>query len=349
MDLVTGAAGYIGSHFVKRLLDTRPDETVVAVDNLSEGHVEALGFSDRIRFEKADIGDTAAMAAIFRTYGVDRVIHFAASCYVEESRQNPVKYFHNNGVNALRLFEAMQVAGVQRIVFSSTCATYGIPDYTPIDEEHPQRPINVYGATKLMAEQALRAYVLTQGWSCVTLRYFNAAGADESGLLGERHEPETHLIPGALQTALGKRKAVRVLGTDYDTPDGTCIRDYIHVNDLADAHLAAMDYLRNHLGPRENLGEGAFAAFNLGTSTGASVADVIRVCREVTGREISMETAPRRSGDPAVLVANAEKAARLLGWKPAYDLRRIIETAWQWEQNPHFAAEQASMSNSPVF
>lgn len=333
MNLVTGAAGYIGSHFLKQALDAFPNEAFVAVDNLSEGHIEALHFSDRLHFERENIGDTAAMTAIFRKYPIERVIHFAASCYVEESQRDPEKYFHNNCVNSLRMFQTMQTAGVRQLVFSSTCATYGIPEVTPINESHPQNPINVYGSTKLMVEQALRAYALAKGWSYVILRYFNAAGADESGTLGEHHEPETHLIPLALQTALGKRKAVRIFGDDYDTQDGTCIRDYIHVNDLAAAHIAAIDHLRKNPG-----GD----VFNLGTNTGSSVAEVIRTCREVTGREIPVEVAARRAGDPPVQVANSDKAARLLGWKPTYDLQRIIETAWQWEQGPRFRPEPVS-------
>lgn len=327
MNLVTGAAGYIGSHFVKAYLEAFPNEELVAVDNLSEGHEDALNFSDRIRFEKQDIGNTEAMIEIFRKYDVQTVIHFAASCYVGESQENPAKYFQNNTIHTLNMFKAMQEVGVKQIVFSSTCATYGNPEYTPLDEDHPQKPINVYGSTKLMTEQALRAYSLAQGWSYVALRYFNASGADESNLIGEHHDPETHLIPLVLQTALGKRKAIQVYGDDYDTPDGTCIRDYIHVNDLASAHIAAIDYLRKHPG-----GE----CFNLGTTTGSSVLEVINMCKEVTGRDIPVEVVARRPGDPPMLVANADKAERLLGWKTKYDLRRIVETAWKWEQTTRF-------------
>ena len=328
MNLVTGGAGYIGSHFIKRYLDTMPGTEIVTVDNLSEGHAEALTFSSCIHFEQQDIGNTDAMVEIFRKYNVETVIHFAASCYVGESQQNPAKYFQNNCIHTLNLFKAMQICDVRQIVFSSTCATYGNPQYTPLDEQHPQLPINVYGSTKLMTEQALRAYAIAQGWSYVALRYFNASGADESGLIGEHHDPETHLIPLVLQTALGKRKAIQVYGNDYETPDGTCIRDYIHVNDLASAHIAAIDYLRQHAG-----GE----VFNLGTTTGSSVLEVINTCREVTGREIPVEFVARRPGDPPLLVANADKAQALLGWKTEYDLKRIIKTAWQWEQSPRFS------------
>lgn len=335
MNLVTGGAGYIGSHFIKRYLDTMPGEEVVTVDNLSEGHADALKFSPRIHFERQDIGNTDALVEIFRKYQVETVIHFAASCYVGESQQDPAKYFQNNCIHTLNMFKAMQICNVRQIVFSSTCATYGNPEYMPLDEQHPQKPINVYGSTKLMTEQALRAYSIAQGWSYVALRYFNASGADESGLIGEHHDPETHLIPLVLQTALGKRNAIQIYGNDYETPDGTCIRDYIHVNDLASAHIAAIDYLRKNPG-----GE----AFNLGTTTGSSVLEVINTCREVTGRDIPVEYVERRPGDPPMLVANADKANQLLGWKTEYDLKRTVQSAWQWEQSPRFAEAHTSHS-----
>jgi UDP-glucose 4-epimerase len=327
MKLVTGAAGYIGSHVVKAYLDQFPQEDIVAVDNLSEGHAEALRFSPRIHFAQEDVGHCEGMKALLGRYEIDTVIHFAASCYVGESQTDPAKYFRNNVVQTLNLLDVMQECGVRRMVFSSTCATYGNPQVLPIDEQHPQLPINVYGATKLMVEQALRAYSLAQGWSYVALRYFNASGADESGLLGEQHNPETHLIPLILQVALGQRDAIRIYGQDYETPDGTCIRDYIHVNDLATAHIQAIRYLDENPGG---------AAFNLGTTVGSSVLEVINMCREVTGREIPIEAVARRAGDPPVLVANADKAQRLLGWTPHYDLRKIVETAWAWEQSAHF-------------
>jgi len=336
MILVTGGAGYIGSHFIKHYLDAFPGEEVVAVDNLSEGHREAVSFSPRIRFEAADIGDTDAMVDIFRRYPVRTVIHFAASCYVGESQQVPSKYFRNNCIHTLNLFNAMEICGVKEIVFSSTCATYGNPVYLPLDEAHPQQPINVYGSTKLMTEQALRAYSLAQDWSYVALRYFNASGADESGLIGEHHEPETHLIPLVLQTALGQREAIHIYGNDYETRDGTCIRDYIHVNDLATAHMAAIGFLRKH---------GGGEAFNLGTTTGSSVLEVIQACEQVTGLPIKRHIAPRRPGDPPVLVANADKAEKLLGWKTQYDLPRIVESAWRWEQSPRFAESSKSLLN----
>jgi UDP-glucose 4-epimerase len=323
MKLVTGGAGYIGSHFIKRYLETFPTERIVTVDNLSEGHAELLKFSDRIDFHKVDIGDRDAMKAIFKQYGVQTVIHFAASAYVEVSQKQPELYFQNNCIQTLHLLEAMEACGVREMVFSSTCASYGNPQTVPLEESHPQLPINVYGVTKLMTEQALRGYALSKNWSYVCLRYFNASGADESGLLGECHEPETHLIPLILQTAQKKRASIKVYGSDYDTADGTCVRDYIHVNDLADAHIKAIDYLQKHEG-----GE----AFNLGTTTGSSVREVIDMCKQVTGLEILVEEAERRSGDPAILVANADKAEKLLGWKAQYTLQKIVETAWQWEQ-----------------
>jgi len=327
MILVTGGAGYIGSHFIKTYLNEFPLQRIVAVDNLSTGHAEALAFSDRIIFENEDIGNTEAMKAIFERHQVRTVVHFAASTYVGESQTQPGKYFHNNCIQTLNMFHAMEQAGVKEIVFSSTCATYGNPVYLPLDEAHPQQPINVYGSTKLMTEQALRGYSLAQGWSYVALRYFNASGADENGLLGESHDPETHLIPLVLDVAAGKRASIKVFGNDYETPDGTCIRDYIHVNDLAKAHIKAIDFLRKNPG-----GE----CFNLGTTTGSSVMEVITACEQLTGRKIQVELAERRPGDPPILVANADKAKKLLGWSTEYSLNQSVETAWEWTQNPKF-------------
>lgn len=327
MILVTGGAGYIGSHFIKTYLDEFPTQNIVAVDNLSTGHAKALAFSDKIIFEQEDIGNTQAMKGIFEKHQVRTVVHFAASTYVGESQIQPGKYFHNNCIQTLKMFQAMELTGVKEIVFSSTCATYGNPAYIPLDEAHPQQPINVYGSTKLITEQALRAYSLAQGWSYVALRYFNASGADESGLLGESHDPETHLIPLVLDVAAGKRISIKVFGNNYETPDGTCIRDYIHVNDLAKAHIKAIDFLRKSPG-----GE----YFNLGTTKGSSVLEVITACEQVTGRKIQVEFAERRPGDPPILVANADKAKKLLGWKTEYSLVQSVETAWEWAQNPKF-------------
>lgn len=327
MILVTGGAGYIGSHFVKTFLEQNPIEDVVVVDNLSEGHREALDFSNRIHLYTHNIGDVDRMMDVFNTHDIWAVVHFAASCYVGESQTNPTKYFQNNVIQTLNLLKAMEQACVQKLVFSSTCATYGNPVSLPLDETHPQNPINTYGLTKLMIEQALKGYHETIGLSSIALRYFNAAGADDSGLMGEHHDPETHLIPLVLQTALGQRPAIEVYGDDYDTPDGTCIRDYIHVKDLAMAHCQALNRLNNH---------SVCEAFNLGTTHGASVQEVIDVCRDVTGREITVKTAPRRAGDPAILVANADKAKAILQWETQFNLRQIVESAWQWEQHRRF-------------
>lgn len=325
MILVTGGAGYIGSHFIKTYLAQNPGAEVVVVDNLSEGHREALAFSEAIHLCEHNIGDTQQMAGLFQRFPVEAVVHFAASCYVGESQVNPGKYFENNVIQSLRLFQAMEAAGVRRLVFSSTCATYGNPQYHPMDENHPQKPINVYGLTKLMIEQALTAYCQTLGWSAMALRYFNAAGADDSGLIGEHHDPETHLIPLVLKAALGQHPAVEIYGEDYETPDGTCIRDYIHINDLATAHCQALSYLTTHAGMH---------AVNLGTTHGASVREIIDLCQDITQRDIPVKAAPRRPGDPPALVANADKALTELGWQPQYSLRRILETAWGWSQNP---------------
>ncbi len=332
MILVTGGAGYIGSHFVKTYLDTHPDESVVVVDNLSEGHRDAVSYSDRIQLIQEDIGDARGMHAVFAQYPIDAVVHFAASCYVGESQVNPTKYFQNNVVQSLHLFKAMDEAGIKRIVFSSTCATYGHPVRLPLDETHPQAPINIYGLTKLMIEQALQGYCSSLGWSAVALRYFNAAGADSSGLLGEAHEPETHLVPLVLQAALGKRPSIDVYGDDYDTPDGTCIRDYIHVTDLAYAHCRALEHLSEQQG---------FDAINLGTTYGTSVKEIIALCEEVTGHSIPVKVVPRRPGDPARLVANADKALTRLGWQTQISMKTIIETAWQWETNRKYSGHDS--------
>ena len=259
-------------------------------------------------------------------------MHFAAYAYVGESVSRPLDYYRNNVAQTLALLECMVEAGVKKLVFSSTCATYGVPEAVPITEEHPQRPINPYGASKLMVERILRDFETAYGLRSVALRYFNAAGADPSGAIGEMHDPETHLIPLILQVAAGERRAIEVFGTDYDTPDGTCIRDYIHVTDLAQAHVLALRHLENG-GPSE--------AFNLGNGFGFSVMEVIRAAERVTGRRIAYDTAPRRAGDPAALVGSAAKARKLLGWTPQYvELETIIETAWRW----HRAARRSTLT-----
>jgi UDP-glucose 4-epimerase len=337
MILITGGAGYIGSHFVKFYLETHPGEEVVVVDNLSEGHREALSFSKAIHFVQEDIGNINGMKAIFTRYPINTIVHFAASCSVGESQKDPSKYFQNNVVKTLNLFKAMDNCNIRRLVFSSTCATYGNPICEPLDEQHPQNPINIYGLTKLMIEQALSGYCTTLGWSAIALRYFNASGADESGLIGEHHEPETHLIPLILRAAQGKSPAIEIYGTDYDTPDGSCIRDYIHVTDLAYAHSKAVERLETQTG---------FDAINLGTAYGASVKEVIDVCQDVTGLEIPVKIVPRREGDPPRLIANADKAVEKLNWRAQYDLIKIIETAWAWENSRKFAHHDPHLTTS---
>jgi len=321
--LVTGAAGYIGSHFVKRFIGSRQGAKVVAIDNLTVGHKESLPAHDRIEFLQGDVGDFTLMQSVFKKHKIDAVVHFAANAYVGESQEIPFKYFDNNVIGTINLFKAMSEAGINKVVFSSSCATYGNPNYCPIDEDHEQRPVSVYGTTKYMIEKAIQA-LATTGWSYVSLRYFNAAGADDSGEIGESHDPETHIIPLALQTALGNREVLSVYGDDYETPDGTCVRDYVHVNDLADAHLQALDKLAT--GQQQ-------LAVNLGSATGASVKEVIEMAKQVTGREIKVKYSPRRAGDAVALYADHKRATELLGWKPQYDLKRIIETAWNWESN----------------
>ena len=326
MILVTGGAGYVGSHFVRRYLQALDRQEIVVVDNLQLSHRESLADLPGVHFCCENIGDVDAMRALFRKFPIEQVVHFAANAYVGESEVKPEKYFENNVVNSLNLFKAMQESGVQQIVFSSSCATYGIPQSVPIDEFHPQNPISVYGLTKLIAEQTLQSYKRIHGWRIALLRYFNAAGADDSGLIGESHSPETHLIPLALQAALDAKPLV-VHGSDYETPDGTCIRDYVHVNDLADAHIAAMERLSDGI---------SCGAINLGTSAGASVKEVIKTCEAVTGKATAVTYGPRRPGDPPVLTADATLAGRTLNFVPKYDLRRIVETAWNWETKRRF-------------
>jgi UDP-glucose 4-epimerase len=327
MILVTGGAGYVGSHFLRRYLQSSGTEEVVVVDNLQESHKESLADTGRIHFCLQDIGNYEAMLKIFRQFGVDQVVHFAASAYVGESEESPEKYFDNNVVNSLNLFKAMQACGIKQIVFSSSCATYGAPQKVPIDESHPQKPISVYGLTKLIVEQVIEAYSRTRGWRYATLRYFNAAGADESGAIGESHDPETHLIPLALQAALDSSKKLTVFGSDYDTRDGTCVRDYIHVTDLADAHIKALELLSRGF---------SCGAINLGTSHGASVKEVIETCEAVTGRKINVDYGPRRAGDPPTLTADASLALETLAFEPQCDLMKIIQTAWNWETRRRF-------------
>ena len=315
---VTGGAGYIGSHVVRLLLEA--GHPVRVYDNLAEGHAAAVPEETLVR---GDLMDAQRLVEALDE-GFDCVMHFAAHCYVGESMVNPEKYYATNVVGGLKLLTAMRRAGVRRIVFSSSAATYGEPEQIPITEEHPQKPINAYGQTKLDFEHALGFYAGAYGLGYASLRYFNAAGAAPDGAIGEDHDPETHLVPIVLQAALGQRKSVQIFGTDYPTRDGTCVRDYIHVCDLAQAHILAME--------RVEPGKGGW--YNLGNGNGYTVREVIDVARKVTGRKIPAEAGPRRPGDPPELVASSAKIARELGWKPEYpDLETIVETAWRWHES----------------
>ena len=316
--LVTGGAGYIGSHATRAL--RREGYEVVIYDNLSTGYeFLARGFE----LIRGDIGDPEKLMPVLRR--VDAVMHFAAHCYVGESAQNPRKYFHNNVGAALALLNACVDAGVKRFVFSSTCAVYGIPAAVPIVEDNPRLPVNPYGVTKMLFERALEAYSEAYGLRYASLRYFNAAGADESGETGECHDPETHLIPLALAAAEGPGPALQIFGNDYPTPDGTCIRDYIHVNDLAAAHVKALQYLANG---------GSSIAANLGTGQGHSVMEIIKMVEEVSGKTVRRTIVARRPGDPPSLVADSTYAQQLLHWKPTRSLRDIAATAWRWSRQP---------------
>ena len=317
--LIVGGAGYIGSHMVKLLLDAQHE--VVTLDNLENGHLDAiLGGT----FVHGDIADSILLEDLFNQHRFDGVMHFASHIQVSESMRLPGKYYRNNLVNTLNLLEAMVTHEVKRFIFSSTAAIFGEPGYVPIDEVHPRKPINPYGRSKWMVEQVLADYDRAYGLKSVCLRYFNAAGAHPSGLLGERHEPETHLIPLVLRAASGRQEAIKVFGTDYKTPDGTCIRDYIHVVDLCDVHLLAL----------QQLVDGAASdGFNLGNGNGFSVREVIDAAQRVTGRSIRVIEAGRREGDPARLVAESSRARAQLGWRPLFaDIETIIAHAWLWEK-----------------
>jgi UDP-arabinose 4-epimerase len=321
--LLVGGAGYIGSHAAKYL--AREGFLPVTYDNLSRGHRESVKWGP---LEEGDLGDTARLTAVLEKYRPAAVIHFAAFAYVGESMADPGPYYRNNVAGTLSLLEAMRAAGVKRIIFSSTCATYGVPRGLPIREEDPQDPVNPYGRGKLMVERILGDFGEAYGIESVCLRYFNAAGCDPDGEIGESHEPETHLIPLALDAAAGTRDSIKVYGTDYPTPDGTCVRDYIHVTDLAQAHFLALRHLQAGRGN---------ARLNLGNAMGYSVKEVLEAVRKVTGRPLRIEYAPRRPGDPPALVGSSEKAVAVLGWKPAFaSLQVIIETAWRWHQNRLF-------------
>ena len=323
MILVVGGAGYIGSH-INKMLHKNGFDTVV-FDNLVYGHKEAVKWGT---LEIGDLADEARLEEIFTKYDIDAVFHFAAYSYVGESVENPSKYYNNNVGNTIKLLDAMVRHNVKHIVFSSTCATYGEPKAVPITEDMPQNPINPYGATKLMVERILADYRIAYGINYCCLRYFNAAGADPECEIGESHDPETHLIPLILAAAAGDRDCIKVFGTDYDTRDGSCIRDYIHVTDLADAHLRAMQYIKDG---------GKSTCMNLGNCKGDSVLEVIEATKKVTGIDFKVVYDERRPGDPPTLVGSAAKAEEILGWKPQYgNIEIILEHAWNWYINKKY-------------
>ena len=315
--LVTGGAGYVGSHTCKALADSGYNP--IAYDSLERGRHEAVRWGP---LEKGDILDRRRLKEVFERYRPSAVMHFAAYAYVGESVLDPGKYYRNNVAGGLTLLEAMRDSGLDLMIFSSSCSIYGHPEKLPISEDHPRKPISPYGATKLMFESILSDFEAAHGIRAISLRYFNAAGADPGIGLGEDHDPETHLIPLAVDAAMGRRPCLEIYGTDYPTPDGTAVRDYLHVTDIAQAHLLALDYLREG---------GSKRAFNLGTGRGHSVLEVIRSLERITGKKVPTMDRPRRPGDPAVLVADAGRAVNDLNWRPEYsELETILETAWRW-------------------
>jgi len=322
MILIVGGAGYIGSH-VNKLLAQRGYRTVV-FDNLSRGHRQFVRWGE---FFEGNLLHLAQVRSCFEQYPIEAVMHFSALSLVEESVAHPEQYYQNNVVGTLNLLQVMREFSVRSFIFSSTCATYGVPEIIPIPEDHPQNPVNPYGQTKLMIEKALKDYDSAYGIRHVNLRYFNAAGADPEGEIGELHQPETHLIPLTIFAAMGFKEEVKIFGTDYPTKDGTCVRDYIHVTDLAEAHLQALDYL---------IGEGKSDSFNLGNGNGYSVREVIETVKKVSQKGFRVVEAERRAGDPPVLIGSSEKAMKVLKWKPRYHaLETIVETAWNWHQKLH--------------
>jgi len=314
--LVVGGAGYIGSHTCLELANKGFEPVVY--DNLSNGHEEFVKWGV---LEKGDIRDRQRLDEVLARHKPRAILHFAAMIEVGESVKDPVSFYDNNVIGTLTLLSGALAAGVEAFVFSSTCATYGLPESVPIDEQHRQAPINPYGRTKWVCEQALKDYGQYKGLRSVILRYFNAAGADPEGRIGEWHEPETHAIPLAIDAALGRRQSFKIFGTDYDTRDGTCVRDYIHVLDLADAHVRAVEYL---------LAGGDSVELNLGTGTGTTVKELLTAIADVSGREFNIDRVERREGDSTTLVANNDKARDILGWVPQYDLSDITRTAWNW-------------------
>ncbi|MCY8098875.1 UDP-glucose 4-epimerase GalE [Bacillus haynesii] len=319
--LVLGGAGYIGSHAVYQLIDR--GETVVVVDNLETGQKQAV-HPDAVFYE-GDVRDSDFLRTVFEKERIEEVIHFAASSLVGESMKDPLKYYDNNVSGTQVLLQTMLEHDVKKIVFSSTAAVYGEPASVPITEDMPTQPTSTYGETKLIMEKLMKRTEEAHGISFVSLRYFNVAGARETGEIGEDHRPETHLVPIILQTALGQRPHITIFGNDYDTPDGTCIRDYVHVEDLIDAHLSALDYLRK--GGKSDI-------FNLGSNEGFSVKEMIDAARKVTGKDIPAEIGKRRAGDPSILIAGSDKAKQVLGWRPSRtSVAKIIEDAWKWHSS----------------
>jgi len=317
--LVTGGAGYIGAHACKAL--AADGYKPIAYDNFAYGHRQAVKWGP---LEEGDIGDCSRLETVIRKYDPIAVMHFAAYAYVGESVEDPAKYYRNNVAGTLTLLETMKNCGIDKIIFSSTCATYGMPEQIPISEDHPQNPINPYGRSKLMIEWILQDFAKAYGLNFVSLRYFNAAGADPDAEIGEDHEPETHLIPLVLDAASGRRKRIEIYGTDYDTRDGTCVRDYIHVSDLADAHVLALAYLNDG---------GQSDVFNLGNGNGFSVREVIATAMQIAGRNIPWLESDRRPGDPSVLIGSTDKNRNTLEWSPVYNsLDAIIGTAWRWHR-----------------
>lgn len=326
--LVTGGAGYIGSHFVRLLLESHPfgnNLKVVVLDNLSRGHIEAIPQS--AIFENVDLLDAERLNEAIKKHKIDAVVHFAAFAYVGESVENPALYYKNNVVGTFNLLNVVINNKIDKFVFSSTCSIYGNPVKIPIDEKQPSNPINPYAKTKLMIEQMLEDFEYSHGLKHVALRYFNAAGASPDGGIGESHNPEPHLIPIVLNTALKKREAVSIFGDDYPTPDGTCIRDYIHIIDLGDAHIKALNLLFE-----KNKSE----IINLGTGIGNSVKEIINLSKEITGNDIKTIITERRAGDPAILVADNKKAKEVLNWIPRFTIKEIIQHAWNWHKNQKF-------------
>ena len=330
MILVTGGAGYIGSHCALRLIEEGKD--IIIFDSLELGHIEtvealrSVAKGTKVEFVQGDLKVLSDISSVFERYDVDAVIHFAAYSQVAESMKDPEKYYINNVYGTLNLLSAMRSAGVDRIVFSSTAATYGEPEYVPIDEKHPQVPINPYGSSKLMVERIMDDYSRAYGLRSVRLRYFNVVGADADGRIGEWHVPETHLVPNVLKSVLVPGGVFSMFGTDYDTRDGTCVRDYIDVRDLIEAHMLALRYL-------DAGGETDY--FNLGTNDGSTVREVFSECENVVGSKIDVKECARRPGDPAVLIADNQKAKKILGWDPKHTLKDSVETAWGWERSMH--------------